>query len=80
MKKKLFIIAEAGVNHNGSLSLAKKLIDKAKLSGADAVKFQTWKEGELTGNFTKNVSYHFWRRLCFFNFFDFFIHLFTHIN
>ena len=57
MKKKLFIIAEAGVNHNGSLSLAKKLIDKAKLSGADAVKFQTWKEGELTGNFTKNVSY-----------------------
>ena len=34
------IIAEAGVNHNGSLSLAKKLIDKAKLSGADAVKFQ----------------------------------------
>ena len=35
----VFIIAEAGVNHNGDLSLAKKLIDLAKGSGADAVKF-----------------------------------------
>ena len=57
MNNKLYIIAEAGVNHNGSLSLAKKLIDKAKSSGADAVKFQTWKKGELTGSYTKNVSY-----------------------
>ena len=38
-----FIIAEAGVNHNGSLDLAKKLIDVAAKSGADAVKFQTFK-------------------------------------
>jgi N,N'-diacetyllegionaminate synthase len=40
--KKVFIIAEAGVNHNGDLSLAKKLIDVAVDSGADAVKFQTF--------------------------------------
>ncbi|CUU79826.1 general stress protein 14 (GSP14) [Campylobacter hyointestinalis subsp. hyointestinalis] len=40
---KIFIIAEAGVNHNGSLELAKKLIDEAVVAGADAVKFQTFK-------------------------------------
>ena len=35
-----YIIAEAGLNHNGSIDLAKKLIDLAVLAGADAVKFQ----------------------------------------
>lgn len=40
---KIFIIAEAGVNHNGDIRLAKKLIDVAVNSGVDAVKFQTWK-------------------------------------
>lgn len=40
---KVFIIAEAGVNHNGSIELAKKLIDVAVEAGADAVKFQTFK-------------------------------------
>jgi N-acetylneuraminate synthase len=40
---KTFIIAEAGVNHNGDISLAKQLVDAAIESGADAVKFQTWK-------------------------------------
>lgn len=40
--KKTFIIAEIGINHNGSLSLAKKLIDSAVRAGVDAVKFQTY--------------------------------------
>ena len=38
--KKTFVIAEIGINHNGSLDLAKELIDSAKASGCDAVKFQ----------------------------------------
>ena len=38
--KKPFLIAEIGINHNGSLNLAKKLIDLAKMHGFDAVKFQ----------------------------------------
>tara|TARA_R110001592_G_scaffold21992_1_gene87977 strand:+ start:4113 stop:5114 length:1002 start_codon:yes stop_codon:yes gene_type:complete len=43
MKKQTFIIAEAGVNHNGDISLAKQLIDVAVEAGVNAVKFQTWK-------------------------------------
>ena len=39
----VFIIAEAGVNHNGDIAIAKELIDVAASAGADAVKFQTWK-------------------------------------
>ena len=42
MTKPVFIIAEAGVNHNGSIELAKKLIDAAVAAGVDAVKFQTF--------------------------------------
>ena len=39
--KQVFIIAEIGVNHNGSITIAKKLVDKAKEAGADAVKLQS---------------------------------------
>jgi sialic acid synthase SpsE len=40
-KYPVFVIAEAGINHNGSLSIAKKLVDIAKKAGADCIKFQT---------------------------------------
>ena len=50
---RVFIIAEAGVNHNGSIDLAKKLIDVAYNAGADAVKFQTFKAENLA---TKNAQ------------------------
>jgi len=45
--EKTFIIAEAGVNHNGKFELAKKLIEKAAKAGADAVKFQIFKAEKL---------------------------------
>jgi len=44
---KVYIIAEAGVNHNGNIETAKKLIDVAKNSGADAIKFQTFKAEKI---------------------------------
>lgn len=44
---KIHIIAEAGVNHNGNLTLAKKLVDAAKKAGADCVKFQTFSADEI---------------------------------
>lgn len=43
----IFIIAEAGVNHNGDLEIAKRLVDEAAKAGADAVKFQTFKAEAL---------------------------------
>ena len=46
--KKVFIIAEAGVNHNGSIELAKKLVDAAALAGVDYVKFQSFKAWKST--------------------------------
>ncbi len=52
-----FIIAEAGVNHNGSLDLAKKLIDVAAEAGADAVKFQTFKAEKLVSKKAQKAEY-----------------------
>lgn len=53
MKEKTIIIAEAGVNHNGDISLAKELVDKAAEAGVDYVKFQTFKADKLV---TKSLS------------------------
>ena len=47
MIKKTYIIAEAGINHNGSVETAKKLISEAKRTGAGAIKFQAFKSEEL---------------------------------
>ena len=52
-KEKCLIIAEAGVNHNGRLDLALELCDAAKKTGADVVKYQTWKTEKII---TQNVS------------------------
>lgn len=52
-----YIIAEIGVNHAGSVSLAKKMIDAAKNSGADAVKFQTFTADKLVSAKTPKVKY-----------------------
>ena len=53
----VFIIAEAGVNHNGNLEIAKKLIDVAVESGADAVKFQTFKAENLVNFYAEMAEY-----------------------
>lgn len=55
--RKVLIIAEAGVNHNGSLDLAKKLVDVAKEAGADIVKFQTAKLDSLVSKFAPMAEY-----------------------
>ena len=52
-----FIIAEIGVNHNGDMDLARKLIDLAVEAGADAVKFQNFNPQTGTSKFTPKVSY-----------------------
>ena len=52
-----FIIAEAGVNHNGDINLAKKLIEAAKKAGADAVKFQKFKSEDLVTDEANMADY-----------------------
>jgi len=54
---KTFIIAEAGVNHNGSIDLAKQMIDVALEAGADAVKFQTFKTENLVSKNAPKADY-----------------------
>lgn len=53
----VLIIAEAGVNHNGSLSLAKNLADKAKEAGADYVKYQTFNPSNMVSKYAAKAEY-----------------------
>lgn len=53
----VFVIAEAGVNHNGDIKLARNLIDVAVEAGADAIKFQTFKAEESTSSYADKAEY-----------------------
>lgn len=55
--KHTIIIAEAGVNHNGSIELAKQLVDKAAEAGVDYIKFQTFKASKLVTKAAKQAEY-----------------------
>lgn len=57
MKDKVIIIAEAGVNHNGDINLAKQLIDKAAEANVDYIKFQTFKAENLVSKNAKKADY-----------------------
>lgn len=54
---KVFIIAEAGVNHNGSVETAKQLVDVAVRAGVDAVKFQTFKTESVVSRYAPKAGY-----------------------
>jgi len=56
-KKRTFIIAEAGVNHNGKLALAKRLVEAAAESGADVIKFQTFKAKNIITKSAHKAAY-----------------------
>ena len=53
----VLIIAEAGVNHNGSMTLAKKMVEEAKRAGADYIKFQTFVPEKLVSKFAEKAEY-----------------------
>ncbi|MBU3181559.1 N-acetylneuraminate synthase [Clostridium psychrophilum] len=53
----VFIIAEAGVNHNGDISIAKKMVDKAAFAEVDAIKFQTFKTEKLVTQYADMAKY-----------------------
>ena len=53
----IFIIGEAGVNHNGDLNTAKKMVDKAVDAGVNAIKFQTFKANNLVTKYAKKAPY-----------------------
>lgn len=55
--KKILIIAEAGVNHNGNLETAMNMVDAAVATGADAVKFQTFKAEKFVSKFAEKAEY-----------------------
>ena len=55
--EKPFVIAEAGLNHNGDLNLAKKLIDEAKKTKCDAIKFQTFSASSRVSKKVKSIKY-----------------------
>lgn len=57
MSGSVFIIAEAGVNHNGSMELAYRLIDEAVNAKVDAIKFQTFKSEKDTSKYVKKAEY-----------------------
>lgn len=57
IKKRIFIIAEAGVNHNGSLDIARKMVWAAASAGADAIKFQTFRAETLVTQTAAKAAY-----------------------
>ena len=57
MSHRVFVIAEAGVNHNGQLDIALTLVDKAIEAGADAIKFQTFTAKELVTKQAEKADY-----------------------
>ena len=57
MSSRVLIIAEAGVNHNGSLKIAKRLVDEASSAGADIIKFQTFKAEKLVSKSARKAEY-----------------------